>query len=331
MRHRGADVLVLVAPWPAVAVGVAVAHAQGIAMAAFAPNLLAVVLGTALVLGCGPGQPGQPEPTGRPAWTGGQKPWTRWLPLAGAVLVGLTLLFPGMDGVHRWIVLGPVRLNASTMVGPWLLAGVHAEARRSPGRALALLGALLLVHVLQPDAAQATALALGGLVLLWQAPRATRAVRVIAVIVSLVLAALAWSRPDPLLALEHVERVLALGLAGGPGLAIASVTAMALLLAPMVVARGDASRALALAFAVYLLAAVAATFCGNYPVPVMGAGAGPVLGWYAMAAYLRCAAGPGAPASVESPILGDMRTRERSDAEHASRAGTRAGARGRRG
>jgi hypothetical protein len=69
---------------------------------------------------------------------------------------------------------------------------------------------------------------------------------------------------------------------------------MALLLAPMIVARarGGAAGALALAFIVYLLAAVAATFCGNYPVPVMGAGAGPVLGWYAMAASLRCAVAP---------------------------------------
>lgn len=312
------------APLPAVAVGAAVARAQGISIAAFAPNLLAVILGMALALSCRPQRADRPE---RPPRTVGRKPWTRWLPVAGAILVGLTLLSPGMDGVHRWLVLGPVRLNASTMVGPWLLAGVHAEARRSPGRALALLSALLLVHVLQPDAAQATALALGGLVLIWRAPHAALTTRALAALVTLALAGLAWSRPDPLPALAHVERVLALGLAGGPGLAIASAAAMALLLAPMVAARGDASRALALAFAAYLLAAVTATFCGNYPVPVMGAGAGPVLGWYAMAAYLRRAAGPGAPVRFESPILVQVCTRERSDAGHASRAG----ARGRRG
>lgn len=324
--HRHADVLLFLAPWPAVAVGALVARAQGIPLAAFAPNLLAMLLGTALVLACRPGQadqPGQPGPLER---TDGRKSWTRWLPLAGALLVGLTLLSPGIDGVHRWLVLGPVRLNASTMVGPWLLAGVHAEARRSPGRALALLGALLLVHVLQPDAAQATALALGGLVLIWRAPAVTRAVQASAVVVTLVLAGLAWSRPDPLLALDHVERVLVLGLASGPGLALATAAAMALLLAPMVVARGraGAAGALALAFAVYLLASVAATFVGAYPVPVMGAGAGPVLGWYAMAAYLRCAAAPGTPDSFESHIIGDMNTRERSDARHPPRASAQA-------
>lgn len=288
--------LVLLAPWPAVAVGALVARAQGISPAAFAPNLLAMILGLGLALALGrrSGQTDRSGPPGPLTRTEGRKSWTRWLPVAGALLVGLTLLSPGIDGVHRWLVLGPVRLNASTMVGPWLLAGVHAAARRSPGRALALLGALLLVHVLQPDAAQATALALGGLVLIWRAPAVTRAVQASAVVAILVLAGLVWSRPDPLLALDHVERVLVLGLASGPGLALATAAAMALLLAPMVVARGHASRTLALAFAVYLLASVAATFVGAYPVPVMGAGAGPVLGWYAMAAYLRCA-GPGAP------------------------------------
>ena len=272
----------LLAPLPAVTVGAAVARAQGIPVAAFAPNLLAMFLGMALVLGCRPGR------------TAARKTWTRWLPLAGAILVGLTLLFPGLDGVHRWLVLGPVRLNASTVVSPWLLAGVHAQARRSPGRALALLGALLLVHVLQPDAGQATALALGGLVLIWRAPLATSATRAVAVVLVLSIAGLAWSRPDPLPALDHVERVLALGLSHGAGFAVATVMAMALLLAPMLVARGHASPALALGFTVYVLAAVAVTFFGNYPVPVMGAGAGPVLGWYSMVAYLRCAAVPGA-------------------------------------
>lgn len=273
----------LLAPLPAVAVGAAVARARDIPIIAFAPNLLAVLLGMALVLGC------------RPGWTAARKTGTRWLPVAGAILIGLTLLSPGLDGVHRWLVLGPVRLNASTVVSPWLLAGVHAQARRSPWRGLALLAALLLVHVLQPDAAQATALALGGLVLIWRAPSATPATRAGAVVMVLAIAGLAWSRPDPLPALDHVERVLALGLTGGPGFAVATVMAMALLLAPMLVARDGACRGLALGFAVYLLAAVAATFCGNYPVPVMGAGAGPVLGWYAMVAYLRCAAVPGPP------------------------------------
>ena len=87
----------------------------------------------------------------------------------------------------------------------------------------------------------------------------------------------------------------------GPGLAVAAVVAMALLLAPMLVARGGAAGALALGFAVYALAAVAATFCGDYPVPVMGAGAGPVLGWYAMVAYLRCAAAPGPAVTRAAP------------------------------
>jgi hypothetical protein len=280
----------LLAPLPALAVGAAVARAQDIPILAFAPNLLAMLLGMALALGCRPGR------------TAGRETWTRWLPVAGAISIGLTLLSPGLDGVHRWLVLGPVRLNASTAVSPWLLAGVYAQARRSPGRALALLAALLLVHVLQPDAAQATALALGGLALIWRAPSATPATRAVAVVLVVGIAGLAWSRPDPLPALDHVERVLVLGLSGGPGLAVASVVAMALLLAPMLVARGDASRALALGFAVYVLAAVAATFCGNYPVPVMGAGAGPVLGWYAMVAYLRCRNGTAA-LETERPAL----------------------------
>jgi hypothetical protein len=52
--------------------------------------------------------------------------------------------------------------------------------------------------------------------------------------------------------------------------------------------RSDAAL-LALAIAAYFLGTLAVTEWGNYPVPVMGAGAGPVLGWYAALGILQCA------------------------------------------
>jgi hypothetical protein len=61
------------------------------------------------------------------------------------------------------------------------------------------------------------------------------------------------------------------------------------LFAPMVFAlrtRIAMARRLGLAFALYLMALVGMTFFGNFPVPVMGAGAGPVLGWCAIVAVL---------------------------------------------
>ena len=49
--------------------------------------------------------------------------------------------------------------------------------------------------------------------------------------------------------------------------------------------RSPSSRLLAAMFATYTVAALVVTELGHFPVPVMGAGAGPVLGWYgAMAA-----------------------------------------------
>jgi hypothetical protein len=291
------DVLILLAPLPALAVGAVIASEQSISVVSFAPNLLALFLGIALVPSLWPVRPSA------------RKPWTRWLPFAGAILVGITLLSPGLDGVHRWITLGPVRLNVSSVVCPWLLAGVHVQARRSAGLALAMLAALVLLHALQPDAAQATALALAGIILILRDLSAAPRMRAVSVVLVLSLTGLAWSRPDPLPALTHVERVLALALSQGAGFAFAAMASLALLMAPMLiaVARGGASSPLALAFAVYFLGTVVGTWCGNYPVPVMGAGAGPVLGWYAMLAYLRGAdvVPAGQPSAVGLPSVRD--------------------------
>ncbi|MFP2961914.1 hypothetical protein ACLEPN_30035, partial [Myxococcus sp. 1LA] len=58
-----------------------------------------------------------------------------------------------------------------------------------------------------------------------------------------------------------------------------AVLALALLLVPTVPglrAGGD----FAIGLAVYLAAVLCVPALGNFPVPVMGAGTGPVLGWY---------------------------------------------------
>jgi hypothetical protein len=224
----------------------------------------------------------------------GAAPLPAWLPVALVVAVASTLAAPGIDGVHRWLSLGPLRINASAALAPWLLLGLaDGERGRRWAAAVIVVGA---VHLAQPDAAQATALACGAIPpLLGGAARHRRAAITGAtvLVVLFVLAGAAWSRPDPLPALPHVERVLAL--ARGPLGVAAAALAVAALFAPALDAwrGGGRGRLVGAGAALYLAGQLGATFAGNYPVPVMGAGAGPVLGWWALAASCRLAA-PGA-------------------------------------
>ncbi|HEY1099889.1 MAG TPA: hypothetical protein VGF99_13225, partial [Myxococcota bacterium] len=137
----------LLAPLPAIAVGVVIAASIAVAPLAFLPNAVGVVLGVLLVVGTR-------HLDGRAQ---------RWLPLVAALLTSTTVLAGAaaaeFDGVHRWLALGPLQLHLSAALTPLLLLGVLSDVARDHRIGLAAVVVAQLVHVLQPDAGQATALA----------------------------------------------------------------------------------------------------------------------------------------------------------------------------
>jgi hypothetical protein len=263
----------LLAPLPALVLGVAVAERLSVSPRVFVPNLLAVLVGGTLALvlpRVGPGA--------RARVLSGLS----WLAFVALLA---TLGSAGVEGVHRWIALGPVRLHASAAFLPWILGGLASPSARLRTLGLVLALGAQLIHFAQPDAAQATALALGLLPLLVDGTRVRRGVGLALAGMSLLLAAGSWTRVDPLPPVDHVERVLVLALSWGPLWILAAVVAEVLLFLPLLLTLrrpGPGRPRWGLAFTLYFAATLGATFLGHFPVPVMGAGAGPVLGWYAM-------------------------------------------------
>ncbi|MET0405961.1 MAG: hypothetical protein ABW123_26315 [Cystobacter sp.] len=273
-----------VLPLPAMLLGALVARAQGVSVKAFATNLVAAVLGGALA-----------------AWLAGRS-WrhlVRGAPGLAAVVLALlaaTFLFLPLEGVHRWISLGPVRLNASVLTLPWALLalwGLLHQARR--GLALVFVIGVQLLHDAQPDAGQAFAF-LAGVLMLWGGARSLAwGWKVAGGGLAAMGAAGACARADPLEAVPHVERIVHLAADLGVPWLLAALAALGLLLLPLLQgamrlhsAHRDAAW-LAWALAAYFLGTLVVTEWGNYPVPVMGAGAGPVLGWYTALGILLCA------------------------------------------
>jgi hypothetical protein len=177
----------------------------------------------------------------------------------------------------------------SAALVPWLALGFIVSNPSARSLSLVLVGATQLIHLAQPDAAQATALAAGAVPVLAGGTVVNRRIGLPAAAALLGVAAATWSRPDPLPALVHVEGILALTASSGAPWAVGAVLAGGVLLAPFVLAIRTRSRVasqVGAGLALYLCTSVAVTFFGNFPVPVFGAGAGPVLGWYAMASVL---------------------------------------------
>jgi cell division protein FtsW (lipid II flippase) len=270
-NSRSARLPYLLAPVPALVVGVLIMRMSDVPAALWGQNLAAWAVGTLLCLGL---------------WrTRNSSQRSRWFDIAAVLTLAAlaaTLLAPGVEGVHRWMPLGPVRLHAAAVLLPLLLVAMHglAQARGwwvSTAVAVGVAGVLLL----QPDAAQATAFAAGYLVLLL--PLAGRdPLRLIALLSVPLLAGLTWLRPDPLAPVPYVEGIVGLAAGQGAGWAVAAVVSLLVLPLPFFHAGRGAGRHAGLALGTYVTITLLAAFLtGNFPVPVLGYGVSPILGYLA--------------------------------------------------
>lgn len=198
--------------------------------------------------------------------------------LAAVIGIGLTLLSPDLQGVHRWLQIGPIRLNAAELLAPALVVAVTWAAGRRPWPWIAA-GAALALFAAQPDASQATALAAAVIVGICVSPGAV-ATRVLAVAATAGAAAVAWTRPDPLAPVPEVEEIFRLAAALSPVLAAVSAAALALASAsPMILGRAvPAARPAAVALSAYFTVAAVAPLLGAFPTPLVGMGVSPILG-----------------------------------------------------
>lgn len=212
-----------------------------------------------------------------------------WLPMPqskGAVtalaatllgLLWLTALFGiEVDGAHRWIGLGPLRLHTGYLVLPLLVAC----ADRLSSRAAALIvSAAAVATVVQPDRATCFALAAAASTIAL-ARRDWPSVG--ALTVTLVCAAAALRIPDHLLTVEFVEAVQTDALAVRPLIGFALVLAT---LAPAALLIGRNRSALPVAS--FVIVAGLCALAGPYPSILIGYGAAPILGFGMALAALR--------------------------------------------
>lgn len=261
----------------AVLMGAWTAHAHGVALRGWGLNIAAWVLGAGVAA----------------LMARGGRASAGWLILALAVL-GLTLMSPGLSGVHRWITIGPLRLNGAELMMPVALTtlaslGAHSAFRWGfPAIALALLA-------LQPDASQAVATAGAAIVLFGGGGLAFRAKALLGIGLTAGAVAAA-SRPDPLPPVPEVEGVIQLAAALSPVLAALAVAALAgAALAPLA-ASGSADpsvRVCARGLAAYLVLSALAPLAGAFPVPLVGMGVSPILGaWLGIGGLMRLVCSP---------------------------------------
>lgn len=185
-----------------------------------------------------------------------------------AIMALVVVAGPPLDGVRRWVAIGPVRLHAGMLLGPALAALLAVE---QPRRRLAAISAALGIAFLSPDFAMA--LAWTGAVLTSGFRLRPWPLAATLGVAALLLVATAL-RTDPLEPVPFVEGVVAAAWQSSRALATALALAS---LAPLLLAVDDAPPARAVAG--FWVGLVLASLVGAFPSPLIGYGAAPILGF----------------------------------------------------
>ncbi len=209
---------------------------------------------------------------------------------AGAIIVFTLLgiavpLLAETSGPKRWASVGPINLYMASALLPSFIAVCSAwiarEGRSQHFAFTAIVGASVLLAA-QPDASQALAL-LGASAVVVARSASRSPVSFVALAFAALATAWAFSQPDPLQPIAHVEGVFALAL-GHSLFAGAAVIASAAALVVGLHVNSCGGRTWLSAVAVYYALLFACSVAGLTPAPLIGFGAGPLLGFGLMVA-----------------------------------------------
>jgi hypothetical protein len=205
-----------------------------------------------------------------------------WVVALGVTGIAATLVTGfDLEGVRRWLPVGPVRLHAAMLFLPVIAVLMPQLSARIQ---LAVMIALAAVFAIQPDFA--AALALAAAFLCSRPGRSEPVVTGIGAAAAIAATATTLLRPDPLAAVDFVEQVVpdAFAINAMLGLLIGGALLFACA-APLLMraANPRAARALAAVMAGFVFASM----IGAYPVPLGGYGASPILGYALGLALLR--------------------------------------------
>jgi hypothetical protein len=216
-------------------------------------------------------------------WTHGPAPAKI---IAFLTLFGLAApLVNKSSGPDRWVSVGPLKLYLAPLLLPSFFAAcsvyVRKRGRMKAVACTALVGAGILLAI-QPDASQVLALLAGSAVLFMR--YRTDLLRTAITLGAIALAtAGAFTRPDPLEPVPYVESVFALAL-GGSTVAGLAVIASAFIFIACLYAYSLRGAAWLAAVAAYYAVLFFCSVAGLTPAPLIGYGAGPLLGFGFMAA-----------------------------------------------
>lgn len=206
--------------------------------------------------------------------------------LTSILFLGLTFIGPSMEGVHRWIRIPPFSLNIAAIVLPITIAALYRLIEEKQ-IIISLTGmtAIAFLLFLQPDASQLLAFSLPCIVLLLHS-RISKIMTTGFSVGLLLLTLTSWIKLDSLQPVNYTEGILKLLYNTSSILYIIGIAALLWIPICFLILCQARSRKICAGMTMYYWMIILATFIGNFPVPFMGYGLSPILGFYIFLIWL---------------------------------------------
>lgn len=197
------------------------------------------------------------------------------------LLIILTFINPGMDGVHRWLSIGIIKFNVSMIVLPMLIIGLWQLSQvKSLWLTIIITFAISVFLAIQPDASQLTGFAIPMMIILCNKTN-KRVHRLFIVLILTILIILSWVFLDSLPPVAYVEGILSLLANMGLIWLTLGVLSLLILPVPFILFPPKGLKLPSICIGIYFIIIIISTFLGNFPVPLIGYGISPIIGYFA--------------------------------------------------
>ncbi|RLL40599.1 hypothetical protein D8M04_18810 [Oceanobacillus piezotolerans] len=204
------------------------------------------------------------------------------------VLIALLVLpfgFAGIDGVHRWVTLGPISIYIASIILPFILIQYWTLVLNNRKQyAIGLTFLILIILLLQPDAGQLTAFACAAFIMMWKTIRHWT-MKALSFIFMTALVIVSWVFLDDLAPVPYVEEIIFLVADLGNVWLLLGILSLVLLIIPFF--SYGKMNPISLSLGVYFLLTMVVTFLGDFPMPIMGYGISPIIGYFIAITWLK--------------------------------------------
>jgi cell division protein FtsW (lipid II flippase) len=200
--------------------------------------------------------------------------------LISVLFIILTFMSPSMNGVHRWVSIEIIRFNVSMIVLPITIIALWKLSQiKSLWLAIVATITISILLLIQPDASQLTGFAIPMIVMLCSKTD-KKLLRSFIVGILSPLIILSWVFLDNLEAVSYVERIVSLLANMGLIWLALGIISLVILPIPFILFPPKNLKLPSICVGLYFIIIIISTFFGNFPVPLMGYGISPIIGYF---------------------------------------------------